>query len=51
MRLVSARLEGVLSNSAAWQARIDLAAAQRLADNHFTALRRLLDRCEPGYSA
>ena len=45
MRLAAARSEGVASNSAAWQARVDLAAAHRLADwhgfsegifNHFT---------------
>jgi ribulose-5-phosphate 4-epimerase/fuculose-1-phosphate aldolase len=45
MRTVSARAENVVSNSAAWQARVDLAAAHRLADrqgfsegifNHFT---------------
>src|SRR5690349_1251249 len=45
MRLVSAQAEGVAPNSAAWQARVDLAAAHRLADrqgfsegifNHFT---------------
>ena len=45
MRTVSARAENVVSNSAVWQARVDLAAAHRLADrqgfsegifNHFT---------------
>lgn len=45
MRVVSVRRENVASNSAAWEARIDLAAAHRLADrqgfsegifNHFT---------------
>jgi ribulose-5-phosphate 4-epimerase/fuculose-1-phosphate aldolase len=45
MRLASAQAEIVVSNSAAWQARVDLAAAHRLADrqglsegifNHFT---------------
>lgn len=45
MRLAATRLEGIASNSAAWQARVDLAAAHRLADwqglsegifNHFT---------------
>jgi ribulose-5-phosphate 4-epimerase/fuculose-1-phosphate aldolase len=45
MRLVSAQTDKVVSNSAAWQARVDLAAAHRLADrqgfsegifNHFT---------------
>ncbi|HMD64496.1 MAG TPA: aldolase [Stellaceae bacterium] len=45
MRLVSARREDAAANSAAWQARVDLAAAHRLADrqgfsegifNHFT---------------
>src|SRR6266566_2768227 len=45
MRLVSARREAAAANSAVWQARVDLAAAHRLADrqgfsegifNHFT---------------
>ena len=45
MRLVSAQADIVVSNTAAWQARVDLAAAHRLADrqgfsegifNHFT---------------
>jgi ribulose-5-phosphate 4-epimerase/fuculose-1-phosphate aldolase len=45
MSLVSAQTDKVVSNSAAWQARVDLAAAHRLADrqgfsegifNHFT---------------
>ncbi len=45
MRLAAARREDVASNSAAWQARVDLAAAHRLGDrqgfsegifNHFT---------------
>ncbi len=45
MKLVSAQADTVVSNSAAWQARVDLAAAHRLADrqgfsegifNHFT---------------
>jgi ribulose-5-phosphate 4-epimerase/fuculose-1-phosphate aldolase len=45
MRLAAARREDIASNSAAWQARVDLAAAHRLADrqgfsegvfNHFT---------------
>jgi len=45
MSLVSAQTDKVVSNSAAWQGRVDLAAAHRLADrqgfsegifNHFT---------------
>lgn len=32
MRPVSAKVEGTALNSAAWQARVDLAAAHRLAD-------------------
>ena len=32
MRLVSAKAEGIALDSAAWQARVNLAAAHRLAD-------------------